>query len=488
VRTIPVRVVSGPVLALLCLLAGCRRDNVRIPPPEQGAAERPVPPPPASVVNLPVTISLASVAARVESKVPRGQNREDEWAPIGKFPVVGTLYVKEMWERDPLSLRIDGDRLDVSAHVRYRARIAAHPCVPLAGCRWVQLGSCGVDGPMPTVDVSLRTTLALRDDWTIAPRTRPRDVRTGVPCKLTEAKVDVTERVRGLVQGLLDRAAPQVDEKIREAAALRRRMEDVWSDVQQPIRASGDVYLLIQPESLSATPPRGQGTTLSTNVSVVVRPRVVVGDKPQIEETLLPPNAAVTPGRGFEVRLVAEIPFTEVDSILEKKLVGRAFDARGHQVTVIGARLYGSGGRVVLQLRVKGDARGTIYLVGTPRFDPATQVISVPDLDFSVETKDLLPAVADWLLYDQLRDQLRGAAHFELAGRIAKIRGDVDQAINRNLGRTVRMSGGVDEVRPVGVFVFSRALAAVVDAEGHAQIHVDVGARRRDATPDTARR
>lgn len=483
VRTSRFRVFSGLILtALAAATAGCR-DSVRVPPPERRTATRAVPEPDTSVVNLPVTVSLAQVAAQVENKVPRGQNREAEWAPIGKFAVVGTVYVKEMWERDPLKLAINDDHVDVSAHVRYRARVAAHPCVPVAGCRWVELGSCGVDGPMPTMDVALRTTLAFNRDWTISPKTRRAPVRPGVRCKLTEANIDVTERVQELVEGVLDRAAPQIDEKIRDAVDLRRRVEDVWSDIQQPIRASSNVFLVIGPEAIAATPPRGKGTTLTTHVAVTVRPRVVIGDRPKVTELPLPPSGPVRPGRGFQVQLVAEIPYTAVDSILGKKLVGHTFDAKGHKVTVTGAKLYGSGDRVVLEVRIKGDARGTIYLVGTPQFDPVTQVIAVPDLDFSLESRELLPNVADWLLGDQLRDDMRGAAHFELGDRISKIRGQVDDALNRNLGRSVRLSGGVDALRPLGVFVFPGSLAAVVAADGHVQIHVEVRARPSRGAP-----
>jgi len=486
-RTPTLRVVSGLIALLLAAAAGCGRDNVQVPPPERGTAVRPVPDPEPSVVNLPVTVSLAQVAAQVEDKVPHGQNKEDEWQPIGNFAVVGTVYVKEMWERDPLKLNIHDDHVDVSAHVRYRARLAAHPCVPLAGCRWVELGSCGTHSQMPTMDIGLRTTLSYSRDWTVVAKTRPFPVQPGVRCRLTEAKIDVTERVQKLVQDVLDRAAPQIDAKLQEAVELRRRVEDIWSDIQQPIRASNDVYVLIQPESLAATQPRGKGTTLSTNVAVVVRPRVVIGDRPPVKELPLPPSGRVAPGRGFQLQLTAELPYTVVDSMLKKKLVGHTFDARGHQVSVVGARLYGSGERVVLQVRVKGDARGTIYLVGTPQFDPVTRTISVPDLDFSVESRQLLPHVADWLMGDKLRDDLRDAARFELGDRIDRIRGDVDRALNRNLGRSVRMSGGVDALRPLGVFVFSNSLSAVVAADGHLQIHVDVrtpaGAAQAAASP-----
>ncbi|HKP76399.1 MAG TPA: DUF4403 family protein, partial [Longimicrobiaceae bacterium] len=432
------------------------------------------PEPQPSTVTLPITVSLAHVAGDVERKVPRGQD-EGDWRPLGSFPVVGTLYVKQAWERDPLRLRLDGDHVDLSAHVRYRAKVAAHPCV-LGRCRWVQLASCGQDGPMPTMDVGLRTALAVRSDWTVAPHTTPRQVRTGVRCRLTEAKVDVTERVAKAVQELIDRAAPDVDARLRAAVPLRHHVESVWRTVQQPINPSKGVYVLMQPEALAATAPRGTGTTLTTHVSVVVRPKVVVGDRPEVTLKPLPAMGAAQPGTGFRIQLVAELPFETMDSVVRAKLVGKHFDIRGHQVTVKRTRLYAAGPRVVLAATLTGDARGTLYFVGTPQFDPDSQAVSVPDLDFSVESRDVLPEVAEWLLYDQMRDQIRGAAHFAVGDRIAKIRGDVDRALDRQLARGVTSSGGVDRITPLGVFVFSRSVAAVVDAEGHAEIRIDVGA------------
>ena len=481
---IPPRLRPISIIPLLAVLgAGCR-DSVRIPPPNESGAQRTVPEPQPSTVTIPITVSLAAVAARVESKVPRGQNSEDEWKPLGSFPVVGTLYVKQMWERDPLRLTLHGDHADLSAHVRYRARVAAHPCV-LGRCQWVQLGSCGQEGPMPSMDLGLQTHIALNPDWTVAPRTTPGHVRAGVHCKLTKANVDVTDRVAKLVQGLIDRAAPEIDVRIREAARLRERVEDVWADVQEPIRASKGVYVLLQPEAAAATPPKGSGTTLTTTVSVVVRPRVVVGDEPRVTPKPLPPSGTPAPGEGFRIQAVAELPFATMDSIVRRKLAGRSFDIEGHHITVRRTRLYGAGTRVVLAANITGDAKGTLYFIGTPSFDVDSQVVSVPDLDFSVESRSVLPEVAEWLLYDQLRDQMRASARFPVGDRIDKIRRDVDVALDRQLSRTVRMEGAVDRITPLGVFVFSESIAAVVQADGHARIRIEVGAPRRPS-PDSA--
>jgi Domain of unknown function (DUF4403) len=97
--------------------------------------------------------------------------------------------------------------------------------------------------------------------------------------------------------------------------------------------------------------------------------------------------------------------------------------------------------------------------------------------------------VAEWLLYDQLRDQMRESARFAVGDRIYAIRRDVDAALDRELARGVRSSGRVDRITPLGVFVFSKSVAAVVQAEGQAQIHIDIGAPRRPraSTPDSAR-
>lgn len=454
------------------LLAGACGTRVDVPAPAAGAASRPLAEPEASVVHLPLTLALDSLIPDVEDAVPRGERREDEWHPLGDFPVVGTLYVKEMWERDPLRLHLSGDQLDVATRVRYRARVAERVCVPVAGCSWVPLAACGHDGPMPSLEVGLRTTVAWRPDWSVVPRTTARPVEAGVRCRLTRARVDVTDRVRDLVQKKLDEAAPRLDDEIREEVALRRRVEEVWATLNDPIDADDGVFLLLRPESVALAAPSARGMKLSTVVSLTLRPKVVIGDRPAAGTAALPDFGAAVPGRGFRISLTAELPYDAATRLVQDAVVGKELDVQGHTVRVRGVRLYGSGDRVVLGVKVSGDARGTVYFVGTPRYDAAGQVVTVPDLDFSVETRNVVGGAAGWLLHDLLRDRLREAARFPVGERLAELQEDVNEAMNRNLSRGVRLSGGIETVRPVGVQVTPRALAAVVEAGGSARIDI----------------
>ena len=462
-------------LVAALLLAACGGTRVDVPPPDAAASARALPEPAPSVVHLPLTLSLDSLVPKAETLVPRGDSNEDEWHPLGSFPVVGTLYVKEMWERGPLRMRMTGERLEVSTVVRYRARIAERACVPVAGCRWVPLAQCGHDGPMPSLEVGLATTVAWRPDWTVEPRTAASPVTAGVRCRLTRARVDVTDRVRQLVQKELDRAAPRLDAEIADAIQLRRRVESVWADLQEPIRADSGVYLVLRPESVAvALPPRADGATLSTTVTVRLRPRVMVGERPAVDTLPLPDFRDALPGDGFRIALMAELPYRAANELLNDELAGKAFEVQGRTVRVKGVRAYGSGERLVLAVRVGGDARGTLYLVGTPRYDPAAQVVTVPDLDFSVETRSVVAETAEWLLRSRLRERLRERARFAVGAHVEEIRRDVAEAMNRRLSRGVQLSGGVDSLRAVGVTVTPSSRVAVVEAGGHARVDITV--------------
>jgi hypothetical protein len=98
----------------------------------------------------------------------------------------------------------------------------------------------------------------------------------------------------------------------------------------------------------------------------------------------------------------------------------------------------------------------------------------------------VLPEAAEWLLYDQLRDQMRESARFAVGDRIYAIRRDVDAALDRQLARGVRSTGRVDRITPLGVYVFSKSVAAVVEAQGNAEIRIEIGAPRTPS-PDTSR-
>jgi hypothetical protein len=467
------------VAFLALVLTGCRGDRsgpvLEVPPPDSVETPPSPPEPPASVVGLPITVDLTTILERVEAAVPRGQNREDEWHEMGRTPVLGTVYLKEMWQRDRLQITLSGNRIDVTARVRYRARIAERACLPRIGCRWVQLGSCGQDGAMPSLRVGLRTVVAWREDWTLAPQTRARPVEAGTPCRLTRANIDVSERVRTAVQGAMDKVAPRVDREMRERAELRATLSDVWQTLQDPVRVTDSVYLQFRPDSVRVSPPNGRGNRLAAVVSVGLRPRVVIGPRPVPDSSALPPLRPGEPTSGFRVAFSAEVDYNTASRLVGAAVAGREIEMPGgNTLRVRAVRLYGNGQQLVVRVSFTGDATGTLYLIGTPAYDSVRQEIIVPDLDFTVESRHALAGPADWLLHDHLRDRLREAAHFPVGQRMENLHREVNQALERPLGRSAQLSGHIDAWRPTGIHVTRTGVATVGEASGEARVKVTI--------------
>ena len=75
------------------------------------------------------------------------------------------------------------------------------------------------------------------------------------------------------------------------------------------------------------------------------------------------------------------------------------------------AVLPASRGRLVLVALVRRRREGRLRLIGTPRYDARRGEVSVPDLDFDLDTDDKIVSGYAWLRSDDLRATIREKAH-----------------------------------------------------------------------------
>jgi len=117
--------------------------------------------------------------------------------------------------------------------------------------------------------------------------------------------------------------------------------------------------------------------------------------------------------------------------------------------------------------------RGLVFLEGTPRFDPATSSIVVPDLDYSLDPKrrGFFSRIAERAAHDSIRQRLR-ASVLPLGNRIAPLRDEVTRALNRQLGPGVTLRGRADAIEPMSVTPLPNVISVHVIATGTAEVRV----------------
>ena len=75
-----------------------------------------------------------------------------------------------------------------------------------------------------------------------------------------------------------------------------------------------------------------------------------------------------------------------------------------------------------------GNRKGILHLSGTPLLDSSRQVLSMPDISFDVDTKDMMLRIAQNLFHKKIMKQLQNQTVLDIAALIQKNKAAISQA------------------------------------------------------------
>lgn len=453
--------------------AGCGSGPRLDAPPPVARAERVVdsaPPLPPSVIDLPVEYDLAPAIAWMETAIPARLGDLEERLATGNDRLTFAFSAS----RSPFRLHLEGTTVTLSTVVSYQGRGWYNPPIlPTIS------GSCGINEPPPRVRLTARTTVTPTEDWQLRSRSRvvelvPLTRERRDQCVVTAAAVNVTERVLGAVRGLLERELGQVDARLARYD-LRGRAEELWTFLNTPLQLRDSLWLVVAPAAVRLDRVAIEEQTLRTAVGLTAYPRVLSGAVPSV---VAPPLPALERGGGpggLSLLTEATLHWDVLTGILRQELAGDTIEVAGRSLRLTDLGVSGlEDGRVAVRLTLAGDARGTVYLVGTPHYDAREVVLTMPDLEFDVQSRNLMVAGLDWLAGGQVEEHLRRSLRLSLAGVVA----DGLQLVQRELTRELA-SGATLATEVTGGQAFrvrARAHALLVDAvvQGRSELRVTV--------------
>jgi hypothetical protein len=183
-----------------------------------------------------------------------------------------------------------------------------------------------------------------------------------------------------------------------------------------------------------------------------------------------------------------DVPFTEVNKLLEAQLSGKTFPEDGSgpvNVTVRNATVAASGDRLLISLRVRAKekkswfgfgAEATLHIYGRPVLDTQNQILRLTDLQLAVESEaafGLLGAAAR-TAEPQLRKALADKAVVDLKPFAADARKRVDAGLGdfRRQQAGVQANIEITDLRLVGIDFDSKTLRVIAEADGVVDVAV----------------
>ena len=299
---------------------------------------------------------------------------------------------------------------------------------------------------------------------------------------------DVLKRIARIYQGGLDLFTPVPGGT--PDAGKDPHLTELWARMQEPIFLDKDFWLVVRPETLGIGRARSdlkRASTAQVVLEMTARPEIVFGPKPEVVPIPLPPLQKFQAGPAiFRAMSNARFSYAEANDYFRKPeqgLLGRVLSAKGERkLTLVGLTFRGEGGKVELEAKLLYDppilnltghpSEMTVHLWGKPRFLPKRRVFDFPDLDFDVDSGNLLVKLMDLLYKNHFRTLLRRLAKVPIGLKLDWMRGRIDLALNKPIGRFARLKTQAKSFKVIDAFADEDGIEIRVSIQGTAVLQV----------------
>lgn len=281
--------------------------------------------------------------------------------------------------------------------------------------------------------------------------------------------------VEGFIQPVQRLVSDLLTQKINDLFPLKKQVARVWDTARKPVLLDRNysAWLKLTPREVMMYPLTAQKNRVRLSVGISAFAELVVGPEPAAQPPVPLPDLKLvnTFDKTFRITLNADLYYRDLLAIAAPLLLNKRFDSDGKSIVIKGLDLYGNGDRLVVKLETQGSLEGVFYLTAKPVFNPQTNVFSVEDVDFDMQTRSLLLRSADWFLHGTIREAIRDRLNMDLTRQLEESRLMAAKALARlPLVEHVFLKGDIKNLKFNDAIVQKERISIQVYTEGDSAI------------------
>jgi hypothetical protein len=282
--------------------------------------------------------------------------------------------------------------------------------------------------------------------------------------------------VEGITQPVQRMLSDLVAKKINALFPLKTQVAKVWNSARKPILLDRNysAWLKLTPREVMLYPLYARNNRVRLSVGISTFAELVIGPEPAASPLQPLPNLKMTNtfDKTFRIDLNADLFYKDLRAIATPLLLNKRFDSGGKSIFVKDFDLYGSGDKLVVKLETQGSLEGVFYLTAKPVFNPQTNIFSVEDVDFDMQTQSLLMQSADWFLHSAIRSVIQEKLNMNLTRKLEQSRQMAGKSLARvPLMEHVFLKGDIKNLKFNDVIVQKDKISIQVYTEGESGIY-----------------
>jgi hypothetical protein len=363
-----------------------------------------------------------------------------------------------------------------------------------------QVGSINIKSLNASAEIKGNVTITSRPKlaaaWRIEPNLAGQVTLGDTNLSVAGARVNVPAQVKPLIDKTVGDQLNAVGARIRTDPTFEQNARIQWAKACRSIPLQGasvasslpPLWLELRPTRAIAAQPHVDASAVTLTLGIEAETRITAAqttpDCPFPEKiSIVPP----TPG-GVSIGVPIDMPFTDINKILEAQFAGRTFPEDGSgsvDVTVKHATVAASGDRLLISLLVNAKEKkswfgfggeATVHIWGRPVLDQAQQTLRLTDIQLAVESEaafGLLGAAAREAM-PHLQKVLAEKATIDLKPFATNAQKKIAAAISdfQKNEDGVRVAAEITSLRLADIAFDSRTLRVIAEADGTINVYI----------------
>lgn len=402
-------------------------------------AETPLPPVPISSLTIPIRVNIATLSDQINALFSSTPGPAGIYWTSGQEKFHGGIIQAGIHRSGNASVIADNGCLVITmplelnnGRIDWEKRVLRVPVYyhwDISGNVILHARACFSVGP----DWKLQASLSPDFSWIKRPMVNVHFL--GLPQK------DISRWIEPKLRKRLSAIEKTFSDKV-SAIPLRTKIEGAWTTMQPPHQLSQQSPLTLEIEPISV----GVGPAVSEGLELVIRPTVTAkvhvhagaGTKPH-QVKPLPANTGTLGNDKFALSIRVDAPFAELNRLAQERLVGKTYElGDGRTIKLNAVNISSLGDKVLMRVDFGAkltsipitNVSGWLYLTGRPTYDDKKRLLVVKDVDFDLNTRNLLVNSAEVLLHEQFRQGLEEKMVFDLSQKIDPIRKRVETGVH----------------------------------------------------------
>lgn len=291
-------------------------------------------------------------------------------------------------------------------------------------------------------------------------------------------KVPITYIINPTLSIFKSKMAKKIDEAIDKSCDFKPYVLQVLEKISTPFETSKEfeTWFKLAPLEVYVTDALLQKNKINMNLGLKCNMQTMVGQQPVNsfnKEAITFKSVQKIPEK-TTATVAAISTFESASRIITKNFQGKEFASGSRKITIQNVNLWQKDSKMIVELQMTGSLDGSIYLSGTPNYNPITKEIYFDNMDYVLNTKGLLSRTANWLLGGVILKKIQANCRYSIQANLEQAKKSMQPYLsNFSPMKGVFVNGVLGDFEFDKVELTQNAIIAFISTSGKILVSVD---------------